>query len=396
MTKKWEELTLKEKYDKITTLKSELDILLEEYNNNEISYVNTIKSVVLDQYNSDNDREENIYLNGVGMGYATKAGYFRKYGTENTTDFETNSGIYGNDCPVTYSKSSLSKYTMDSEIGDTSDAVTIKKDDNSNVTLKYNKINNNEIKEGQNCKLKYNENVFVYNVDESKYSSYEGCLKPTFTPTVGTDKSVMFHSDTNTYDECINKAHINTHNYFSLSRNQNNIINCTSYKNRSDMQLPSNDSNVYPYGTPESISEQTFTLFDNNDSSFNNAFKNTTNLFKRGYKSSSLFGSFTIKKEDVSNMVNEGDHCFLKLSRNGNLKIYKIGKTGDSLKNKSQEIFDLHLGNIKDSNNIKFAPLGSCHEEIGGYLDENSIHVEWGKRCKSAGCFIYQDKGCTN
>ena len=51
---------------------------------------------------------------------------------------------------------------------------------------------------------------------------------------------------------------------------------------------------------------------------------------------------------------------------------------------------------VKDSNNKTFLTLGDCDEDIGGYLDENSIDVEWGKECKAAGCFIYQDKGCAN
>jgi hypothetical protein len=388
--KSWEELTLDEKHNKILQAKKELDSILEQYDGIQVNYINAVKNAILPNFHSDNDIQKNINLTGVGVGYVTKSGFFRKYENGDNSDFTTNLGIYGDDCPTTLSKTNLPSYSIASS---GSDVVDIQKDDNSNIKLRYNKTNN-EIKEGQNCKLNYYENVFVYNVDESKYSSYEGCLKPKLPETNSADNSVMFHKEANSYDDCINATTVNTHKYFSLSRNQDNTVKCVSYKDYPDMELPNSDTINYDSttGKPErSISEQTITLFDNSES----AFKNTTNLFKKGYKSS-VFGVFTTTPEEISKYAIAGDHCFLKLSRNGNLKIYRIGKTGDTLKNKSLEFFNIHLGNVKDSNNKTFNSLGDCDEEIGGYLDENSINVEWGKKCKAAGCFIYQDKGCAN
>ena len=388
--KLWDELTLDEKHSKILKAKKELDTLLDQYNSVQVNYINAIKSVVLNNYNADADLEKNVYLNGVGMGYVTKAGYFRKYKNDGTSDFEPNLGVYGDDCPVTLSKNSLSTYNIISS--GNSDIATAEKEGKPEITIKYNK-NNNKIKEGQNCKLNYYENIFVYNVDESKYSSYEGCLKPNLDATTSTDNSIMFHEDANSYDDCINATTVNAHKYFSLKKNSDNDLDCISYKDYPDMGLPTTDTINYDSdGNPKrSISEQTITLFDNSES----AFKNTTNLFKKGYKSS-VFGVFTTNPETITQFASEGNHCFLKLARNGNLKMYKIGNTGKTLENKSLEFFNIHLGNIKDSNNKKFLTLGDCDEDIGGYLDETSINVEWGKECKAAGCFIYQDKGCTN
>tara|TARA_A100001015_G_scaffold310628_1_gene412392 strand:+ start:1280 stop:2455 length:1176 start_codon:yes stop_codon:yes gene_type:complete len=388
--KLWDEMKPDEKYELIVSKINEYNRKLSIYTNIETKYLNTIKNVILQSYHSDADMQKNIYLKGVGLGYVTKSGYFRKYNND-TTDFETNLGIYGDDCPVTLSKNNVSTYEITSS---DSESYTLKNDDpaKDSPAITYMK-NNNVIKEGQNCKLNYGGNMFVYNVDESKYSSYEGCLKPD--PEDSVNDSIMFkqHPDANSYDDCINATTANGHSFFSLSKNNDGNLDCVSYDTRESIGIK---NEVYPYGIQQSISEQTITLFDNNDPSFNNAFKNTTNLFKRGYKTS-RFGVFTTTRDGISKYANEGDHCFLKLCRDGNLKMYRIGKnSGNSLETKSLDFFDLHLGNIKDSNNNKFKPLGSCDENIGGYLDENSISVEWGKKCKAAGCFIYQDKGCTN
>lgn len=382
--KLWDEMKPDEKYDHIIKKINKYNEDLNIYIKFDTNYLNTVKKEILQNYYSDADYEKNIYLNNVGLGYVTKSGYFRKYEND-TNNFETNLGNFGDDCPVTLSKDNISIYDISSS--DSESYTLVNSDTNKDSPdIKYMK-NNNIIKEGQNCKLNYGGNMFVFNVDEAKYSSYEGCLKP------NPQDSVMFktHPDANSYDDCINYATASGHTYFSLSENIDGGIDCESYKTRESIGIK---NKVYPYGIPQSTSLQTITLFDNNDPSFNNAFSPpSVNLFKRGYKSSQ-FGVFTTTPENVINYASEGEHCFLKLCRDGNLKMYRIGKNGNSLKNKSVDFFDLHLGNIKDSNKNKFSPLGDCHEELGGYLDDNSISVEWGKRCKAAGCFIYQDKGC--
>lgn len=384
--KLWDEMKPDEKYEHIVSKINEYNKKLKIYINFEENYLTTIKKEILKNYHNDTDYEKNIFLKGVGLGYVTKSGYFRKYDNNNTSDFETNLGIYGDDCPVTLSVNDVSEYEKSSS---DSESYTLKNLDinKDSPDIKYIK-NNNVIKEGQNCKLNYGGNMFVYNIDESKYSSYEGCLKP------NPEDSVMFkkHSEANSYDDCINYATANGHSYFSLSNKEEGGLDCESYDTFDSIGI--NNDNEQSGNTPESTSLQTITLFDNNDPSFNNAFfPPSLNLFKRGYKTSQ-FGVFTTTRENVIKYASEGDHCFLKLCRNGNLKMYRIGKNDDSIKNKSVDFFDLHLGNIKDSNKNTFLSLGDCDEELGGYLDENSISVEWGKKCKAAGCFIYQDKGC--
>ena len=162
--KLWDELTLDEKHSKILKAKKELDTLLDQYNSVQTNYINAIKSVVLNNYNAAADLEKNVYLNGVGMGYVTKAGYFRKYKNDGISDFEPNLGVYGDDCPVTLSKKNISTYNLISS-GDSDNIATAQKEGKPEITIKYNK-NNNKIKEGQNCKLNYYENIFVYNAYE--------------------------------------------------------------------------------------------------------------------------------------------------------------------------------------------------------------------------------------
>ena len=378
---------------RIKEIKDTLDRKINAYERTLNLHMQAIKNTIAPSIYGTELYEKNSYKKNIILkdnnteypAYVTKSGYIRKYKLDSTGDRLN----YDYDCPATFNN--LNTFKIDESVSDNTSDENVKyayyfNSDtgyiNSDIKLKYN-TNNNMVKEGGKCKLNYNENIFLYNINESKYSSYEGCLKPNF-------NNGSYHSDENTYEGCLEETSKKNDKYFSLRRDSNNKIECRSYPTYYDMDLTSDTSD-----TPErtrSISEQVTTLFDNKD----NNFKGTTNLLKNGYKTN-LLGVFTADENAVEEYAKAGDHCFLRLCRNGNLKIYRIGKTGINIKEKSLDFFDLHIGkNVRDSNSELCEPIENCDEDIGGYIDETSIDIEWGKECKAKGCFIYQDKGCPN
>ena len=376
---------LDEIYNRIITLRDNFAIKLEQYNTAQIHITTTIENTATGLSQNAKYINKNATVNGK-IGFVTSTGYFRPYKYDNDSDVTTISDVFGEGCPAEKTGLPEYKYT------DNSDTLEYK-DENGDIvsTIKY---SNNEIKQGQNCKLDYGGNLFVYNVDESQYSSYEGCKKLSTDTGAETDNLGTLHSGVTNGEDCLEKTANEGHNYFTLGSN-NNIVECRTYPTEpasSELVAKTNEDE-------DPKSEITIDLFDNREGYFDN----TSNLFKKGYKSN-IFGSFSSPtKTSVETYATNSKHNFFKLFRDGNLKIHKIGKTGTStLKDKSVVFFDAHSGTITDSDHSILKPIEDtendykCHPDLGGNIDEDSIIVNWAEKCKNAGCYVYQDTGCAN
>jgi len=371
---------LDEIYNRIITLRDNFATKLKQYNTAQIHITTTITDTATGISSNAKFINKNAIVDGK-IGFVTSTGYFRPYKYDNDSDVTTISDIFGEGCPVETTELPEYKY-----INGDSDTLKYEVDGAVVSTIKN---SNNAIKEGQKCKLDYGGNLFVYNVNESQYSSYEGCKK------ISSDNLGTLHLGVTNGKDCLEKTANEGHKYFTLGSN-NNIVECHTYPEKpvsTGLDEKTKDGAVV-----DTISEITIDLFDNSGGYFDN----TRNLFKKGYKSN-IFGSFSATKTSIETYATNSKHNFFKLFRDGNLKIHKIGKTGTStLKDKSVVFFDAYSGTITDSDHSNLKPIEDtendykCHPDLGGNIDEDSIVVDWAKKCKDAGCYVYQDTGCAN